>query len=396
MKNYLDMDVFTAANRRLDEVFGHFERVYVAFSGGKDSGVLVHLALEAARRANRLPLDVMCVDLEALYGHTVDFMTRFLTRPDVRAHWLCLPLHLRNAVSQIQPHWLCWDPDARDLWVRPLPRHPGVISDEGHYPWFKRGMEFEELTPLFAEHFADGHSCACLVGIRSDESLNRFRTIKSESKTRWRGHGWTTVLHSGVVNVYPIYDWRTEDVWIANGRQGWDYNKIYDLMHLAGLSLPQMRLCQPYGDDQRKGLWLFKMLEPETWARVVGRVEGANFGNRYVELSGNVLGNIRITLPPGHTWESYSNYLLDTMPPATAEHYRKNINTFLAWWAKNGAPNIPDEADPKMEAAKKAPSWRRIAKCLLKNDYWCRSLSFGQTKKEMERQMALIEKYMNL
>ena len=44
-----------------------------------------------------------------------------------------------------------------------------------------------------------------------------------------------------------------------------------------------MRLCQPYGDDQRKGLWLFKMLEPETWSRVVGRVQGANFGNRYVD-----------------------------------------------------------------------------------------------------------------
>lgn len=85
----------------------------------------------------------------------------------------------------------------------------------------------------------------------------------------------------------------------ATGRQRWDYNKIYDLMHLVGVGIHQMRLCQPYGDDQRKGLWLFKMLEPETWSRVVGRVQGANFGNRYVELSGNVLGNIRIRLPGG-------------------------------------------------------------------------------------------------
>ena len=50
---------------------------------------------------------------------------------------------------------------------------------------------------------------------------------------------------------------------------GWDYNKIYDLMHMAGVGIHQMRLCQPYGDDQRKGLWLFKMLEPETWSKVV-------------------------------------------------------------------------------------------------------------------------------
>jgi len=201
-----------------------------------------------------------------------------------------------------------------------------------------------------------------------------------------------------VFNAYPIYDWKTEDIWIANGREGWDYNRVYDLMHLAGLSVHQMRLCQPYGDDQRKGLWLFKILEPETWAKVVNRVQGANFGNRYVELSGNVMGNIRINLPPGHTWRSYAHFLLDTMPKPTAAHYRTKIATFLRWWRKNGPaqgyPKVPDTADAKLEAARKAPSWRRICKVLLKNDYWCKGLSFSQTKREMERQLALVAKYM--
>ena len=234
------------------------------------------------------------------------------------------------------------------------------------------------------------------MAIRCDESLNRFRTIASTTKRRWNGRSWSTVTPSGVVNVYPIYDWKTEDVWTATGRQGWDYNKIYDLMHLVGVGIHQMRLCQPYGDDQRKGLWLFKMLEPETWSRVVGRVQGANFGNRYVELSGNVLGNIRIRLPEGHTWRSYAEFLLDTMPPPTAEHYREKINTFLKWWAKHGFEEIPQEADPKLESRRKAPSWRRICKTLLKNDYWCKRLSFGQTKRDMERQAQTIMKYMEL
>ena len=44
----------------------------------------------------------------------------------------------------------------RDLWVRELPVHPGVIADEASFPWFRRGMEFEEFVPLFAEHFAEG------------------------------------------------------------------------------------------------------------------------------------------------------------------------------------------------------------------------------------------------
>ena len=125
-------------------------------------------------------------------------------------------------------------------------------------------------------------------------------------------------------------------------------------------------------------------------------MQGANFGSRYVELSGNVFGNIRIRLPKGHTWRSYAEFLLDTMPPPTAEHYRKKINTFLKWWTKHGFQEIPQEADPKLESCRKAPSWRRICKTLLKNDYWCKGLSFGQTKRDMERQAQLIMKYMEL
>lgn len=402
-KTYLDIDVMTAARQRLSALFDDFEHVYLSFSGGKDSSALLQLALEVAREKGRLPLDVLVVDLEAQYQHTVDFVRRMADRTDeIRMFWVCLPIHLRNAVSQIQPHWVCWHPDVRDLWVREFPDHPSVISDEGFFPFFRRGMEFEEFVPEFGEWYsqtyAGGGPVACLVGIRADESLNRFRTIKNEVKTRWNGFGWTTLVTPHVYNAYPIYDWTVDDVWIAHGRQGWDYNKVYDLMRMAGLTVHQMRLCQPFGDDQRRGLWLYKILEPETWTKLVGRVQGANFGNRHVELSGNVLGNIRITLPEGLTWRRYAAFLLRTMPPATAAHYRKKIKKFISWYVKHPeegyAEAIPDEADPKLEAARKAPSWRRICKCLLKNDYWCKSLSFSQTKREMERQLELAMKYM--
>lgn len=401
-KIFLDVDVMTAARQRINRVFDDFEHVYVAFSGGKDSSALLQLTIEIARERGRLPLDVMILDLEAQYQSTVDFVRRMADNPDVRMYWVCLPIHLRNAVSQIQPHWVCWHPDAQDRWVRTMPDHPSVISDESFFPFFHRGMEFEEFVPAFGEWYAAQHggNAACMVAIRSTESLNRYRTIKSETKTTWQGFGWTTLTTPNVYNCYPIYDWTVEDVWAAHGKHGWDYSKVYDLMYLAGLSIHQMRLCQPYGDDQRKGLWLYKILEPETWSKVVGRVEGANFGNRYVELTGNVLGNIKITLPEGHTWKSYAKYLLSTMPPYLEEHYRKKIFKFLNWWRKNGRKQgfarIPDAADAKLEANRKAPSWRRICKVILKNDYWCKGLSFTQTTREMDRQLAMIAKYMEI
>ncbi|WP_295442549.1 DUF3440 domain-containing protein [uncultured Thiodictyon sp.] len=400
-KHYLKIDCYTAARARVRTILEQFPRFYVSFSGGKDSGALLNLVVDVARELGRLPVTALILDLEGQYQHTIDYLSRECDRPEVNALWVCLPLHLRNAVSQFQPHWLCWDPRCPEKWIRPLPQRRDVIADEDYFPFFRRGMEFEEFVPAFGDWFADGVDTACFVGIRSDESLNRYRTITSGVKQPWQGHPWTTRVTRDtghVYNAYPIYDWRTEDVWIANARQGWDYNRVYDLMHLAGLGIHQMRLCQPYGDDQRKGLWLFKILEPETWSRVVERVQGANFGNRYVHLTGSVMGNIRIDLPDGHTWRSYAYLILNSMPPPVAAHYRKKIAVFLRWWRKRGKdlgfPRIPDEAEPNLEAKRKAPSWRRICKTLLKNDYWCKGLSFTQTKREMERQLDLVTRYM--
>jgi predicted phosphoadenosine phosphosulfate sulfurtransferase len=154
-------------------------------------------------------------------------------------------------------------------------------------------------------------------------------------------------------------------------------------MHQAGLTIHQMRICQPYGDDQRKGLWLYHIIEPETWGKVLTRVNGANSGAMYVNLSGNVSGNIKITLPEGHTWESFARLILSSMPVKTKNHFENKIAVFLKWYQDRGYQfGIPDYADPKDEAAKNIPSWRRICKALLRNDYWCKGLSFTQTKSQ--------------
>jgi len=168
-------------------------------------------------------------------------------------HWICLPIKLRNAVSNYQPSWTCWDPERRQDWVRELPDHPGVISDTTHYPFFVPRLEFEEFIIMFGEWYGHGEPTAAFVGIRCDESLNRFRTIAIADKEMHGGKRWTTKVSAELYNVYPIYDWRTKDIWIYMRQGAKCYNKIYDLMHQAGLPLGKQRLCQPYGDDQRKG-----------------------------------------------------------------------------------------------------------------------------------------------
>jgi len=108
---------------------------------------------------------------------------------------------------------------------------------------------------------------------------------------------------------------------------------------------------------------------------VLARVNGANQGALYAQESGNILGNMKITKPPNHTWQSFAMMVLETMPPKTSEHYKNKIAVFLRWYQDRGYPSaIPD--DGPLDKSK--PSWKRICKALLRNDYWCKGLSFSQ------------------
>ena len=375
-KKLLGIDVYTAARLRIAKVFDDFLRVYVSFSGGKDSGVMMHLVLEEAKKRNR-KVGVLFVDLEGQYKITIDYVQQMfdMYADHIEPYWLCLPLRLRNAVSQYEPQWICWDKSQEYRWVRDMPGM--AISDEAFFSFFRHGMEFEELVPEFGRWYAQGKLCACFVGIRSDESLNRYRTIAA-NKSMYENLKWTTWLESGLYNIYPIYDWKVDDVWHYYTRFGKKYNRLYDLMHQAGLTPAQMRICQPYGDDQRRGLWLFHVIEPETWAKVVARVNGVNQGALYAKESGNILGNQKITKPDGHTWQSFAMLLLESLPPNMREHYENKIAVFLKWYRDKGNP-VLDEGDPKQESDRVVGSWRRICKTLLKNDYWCKGLSFSPT-----------------
>lgn len=385
----LGVSVLAAAQERIAWTFDSFPRVYLSGPSGKDSGVMMHLACLEARRRER-KIGVLYVDLEAQYACTIDHVREMfeLYADVIDPHWVALPLHLRNAVSMEAPYWICWDPRARSRWVREPPQE--AVTDPERYPffvppWTRDGMrgaqEFEEFVEHFGHWYGGDEATACLVGIRCDESLNRWRTIAKRRKSRLEDKAWTAWKGSGLFNVYPIYDWKTEDVWTYYGRSGLPHNKLYDSMHLAGMSIHQMRICQPYGDDQRRSLAMWHVIEPETWSKVVARVSGANYGALYAGKRGNVLGNGKVTLPDSHpTWESFVGFLLASLPEYEREHYENKIAVFRHWWREKRGMEIVDEAPYETEAQRKAPTWRRVAKVILMNDRMCRGLSFSQQR----------------
>lgn len=396
IKKPMVIDVLTAARQRIAYAFDHCEAIYISFSGGKDSSVMTHLVMEEAIKRNR-KVGLLLIDLEAQYNLTIEHAKEMyrLYAAHIEPYWCCLPIKLRNAVSNFEPVWCAWDPDRKDDWVREPPIDFPVITDFDALDFFQPRMEFEEFIELFAVWYSRGRTTAAFIGIRSDESLNRFRTIATFEKGTHFGKRYTTEVIPGVYNFYPIYDWRTEDIWRYHAHfPDKPHNKVYDLMYQAGVPFSQMRLCQPYGDDQRRGLWLYHLLEPQTWGKVIARVNGANTGALYVEERGNVSGYGTVKLPPGHTWKSFSNLLLTTMPAVTREHYLPRLRSWLLGWHKRGYTNgIPDEAPRELEKKYWAPSWRRVAKVLLRNDWWCKGLGMQQPKSaaygkylEMKRQ----------
>lgn len=395
-KKYLDKNVYEAALQRLRLIFDEFETIVVSYSGGKDSTVLLELARQEAQKRNR-QIYALFIDLEGQYQATIEQVERqMLNDETIIPIWICLPLNLRNAVSVFQPHWACWDPEQKPYWIRALPEHDCVISDQDLYPFWRYRMEFEEFIVEFPKWMANGKKYASLVAIRADESLNRFKAVarrfggpKKSAYYDREGNivRWGTVLdekHQNIVSLYPIYDWRVEDIWHFIGKEKVPYARIYDLMHLVGIPLSEQRICQPYGDDQRKGLDLWAVTEPETWSKVLDRVIGVNYGARYAGQK--ILGYHRgLGLPDGHTWKSYTFFLLSTLPEVMRERYLSNYAVFLEWWMRHGYPvmgEVHDDETPYLAESgrRKLPSWRRLALAILKNDFLCKSLSIGAVK----------------
>jgi predicted phosphoadenosine phosphosulfate sulfurtransferase len=377
-KKTLRCSVLDASRKRIKQSFDMFERLYVSFSGGKDSSVMLHLVMDEARKRNR-KVGVLIIDLEAQYSDTIRHLEEMVEeyKDHIELHWFCGELLLRNAVSNYQPRWVCWDETKKEMWIRPKPE---LASDLSQYDFYVPKMEFEELMVIFGQWYSQGKTTGAFIGIRADESLHRYRAIVSRKDgLMMKNHKWTTKVCKTLYNVYPIYDWRTEDIWVYHGKfPDRKHNRVYDQMTKAGVPLSNQRLCQPYGDDQRRGLWLYHILEPQTWCKLVVRVNGANSGSLYINETGNMTGYNKISKPDGHNWESFCNLLLSTMPKKTRDHYMARFKKFIAGWKQRGYDKIPDEAPHELEVKCWAPSWRRMCKVMLRNDYWCKGL--GQTQ----------------
>lgn len=425
-------NVFEASIERLDFIFDNFERIYLSFSGGKDSGVMLNLILDYMKeRGIKQKIGIQIMDNEANYEMSLEFMQRMIenNREYLDVYWCCLPITLPCTVSAYEIDWQCWGVQDQHRWVRPMPDMDYVVNIDNH-PFgdaFVDNMHYDEFWDMFAEWYSQGKRTANLIGIRTQESLNRYRAIMNSDKQMLAGRQWTKKNTANVYNVYPIYDWKTRDVWIASAKFEWDYNKLYDTFYMAGVPVEKMRVASPFMSESKSSLNLYRVIDGHTWARLCARVQGANFIATY----GKQLNYKSIKLPEGHTWKSFVKFLLDTLPKESAENFKQRFIQSIKFWGrvgrglypdvvedlkrngirfkingttphgKNSLPRVvikvpPDHLDGLKSHNGDVTSWKRFAITILKNDHTCKYLGLQPTREQQMRQKTIEKKYSSL
>lgn len=426
---YKEDNVYDATIKRLDFVFAEFERVYISFSGGKDSGILLNIVADYMReRGITEKVGIQIMDNEANYEASLKFMHSVLQKNlDIfEVFWCCMPISLPCTVSAYEVDWQCWGIEDEHRWIREMPTEDYIVNIDNH-PFgdlFVPGMDYAHFWDMFGEWYSQGKKSANLIGIRTQESLNRFRAIMNDRKETAGGMMWTKKNTEHSWNVYPIYDWRTRDVWVANCKFEWEYNTLYDTFYMAGIPVETMRVASPFMSESKSSLNLYRVIDGHTWARLCARVGGANFFATY----GKQLNYRSFSLPDGHTWKSFVKFLLATLPGESSANFKTRFIQSIRYWGRVGRGLSSEIIDQLREAGirfyvngftahgrkdlqrikiKVPPdhvdflkgdnaavtSWKRFALTILKNDHTCKYMGLAPTKHQMDRQKVIQKKY---
>lgn len=430
MKRYLAQNVYDAALERIAYCFNEFDRVIVAFSGGKDSGVLLNLVYDWAKQNNQLhKLGVMHIDHEAVYQMTREYVAREFERlNDIDRQWFCLPLATQCGCRMDADYWIPWLESDRDKWVADMPSQPYVVNEHNHGfdGFFEVGMpvyEFQMKWPEWIQR-TTGQRVITLTGIRAGESFNRYRRARTDIR-KYKGKKFVLEQANGTYHGFPIYDWETKDIWVANARFGWDYNHLYDLFYQAGVGIEQMRVASAFCYSGVHDIKMFKVIEPHTWGKLLSRVNGVSFAGIYGGTT--AMGWKSITKPKHLTWKEYCYFLLGTLPEHVRKNYEQKLETSIKFWREKGGAlsaetvdelagvagatnrgkvskisdkdvitfdEYPDELDVTNFA--EVPSYKRMCVCIMKNDHTCKYMGFALGKQELARRKEALKKYKGL
>lgn len=263
-------DVVTAARRRVRNAFDSGYPVAVSFSGGKDSICLADVVLKEIQqgRADLKQLTVIFIDEEAIYPDVERIVHKWrqaFLMEGAQFIWFCLEVRHYNCLNTLSSDesFICWDRDMQSVWVRPIPKcavttHPLLNAKKDTY---------QDFLAKFNKHSLD------LIGVRTYESVQRLMSMAA------RKHGDKN--HDG--HIYPIYDWRDNDVWRYIQENQLDFPIEYLYMWQIGVGKTQLRISQFFSIDTAKQLVDMQQYYPDLLERVTAREPNAYLAAMYYD-----------------------------------------------------------------------------------------------------------------
>lgn len=304
MRIYKDNNVIEESRNRIRWLFDEFDEVVVTISSGKDSTVVLELALEIAKEKGRLPLDVKFIDQELEWQSTVDYISDLYDRPEINMNWYQIPLKETTAVSSTDSYVYCWDESVRDKWVRE--KDERSIHDNTY------GTDrFAQLfTNIIDKEYPD-KTVAVLAGVRGEESPSRYMGLTQDLTYKWVTWGKRLNSSLGHHTFYPIYDWSYTDVWKSIHDNKWTYNPIYDIQYRYGIQVKAMRVSSLTHETAVRSLFYLQESEPETYDRIVNRLGGVDTAGK-MGTDDFFIDDLPFMFKD---WKEYRDYLLPRLIP---------------------------------------------------------------------------------
>ena len=262
--------VLEAAERRIANAFSNGKKVYVSFSGGKDSLCLLGLTLKLAAEGRIDPslMVVEFIDEEAIFDcierTVLDWRKKTLLAGG-RFNWFCLEVRHFSCFNRLEQEesFICWDGLQRDRWIREPP--PFAVTE---HPRLKRRKD--TYQDFLLRHNSDG---VCITGVRISESVQRAKYMTQSFSANCG-------LARGNM-VWPIYDWKDSDVWRYLHEAKIDIPEIYLYLYQTGGSLKDLRVSQFFSVDTAKSLVKMNEYYPDLMDRIVRREPNAYLAALY-------------------------------------------------------------------------------------------------------------------
>lgn len=367
-KEYTDKTVLEASRDRISYIFDEFDNIIVSISGGKDSTVLCHLALKEAQKRGR-KIGIFFLDEEVVYRNTIEQVEYLMSLypQNTNRFWLQIPFNLTNSTSFADGQVKCWEQAKKKLWMHPRKKeniltktwsHETKIADKN------KGFGFYDVLYNFELSF---ENTAFLVGLRADESLNRYRTMVKNKG--YKEIYWSTKRAGTNYTFYPIYDWGFHDVWKYIGEQKLRYHKFYDFAFLKGKHVNEIRVSSLTHEKSFKSIQDLPEFEFDTYEKLLKRIKGISFAQETAK--DKKMFKVQ-ELPKNYkSWRDYRDFLLTTYPDESKKaifqkRFKKHLNNeYVARQQckqlilndyENNFP-IKNTEDPRIE---KINYWRRV------------------------------------